>query len=60
LAEISEEIEFWEQKLQEKQENNLEVARSVMDSIIQFHCKSERDNLMQQDIRILGSIDIWL
>ena len=59
-TELSKEI--WAVKLKYDQtENNRKIiARGIIDSVINFSEELEAKNLIQQDIRILGAIDIWL
>ena len=36
------------------------IARGIIDSVINFSEELEAKNKIQQDIKILGAIDIWL
>ena len=54
------EIEECTEKILKERENQKVKARGIIDSIIHFSENAETKNLVQEDTRIFGSIDIWM
>ena len=59
-TELSREVEDCKSELRKYKSDQLIIARGIVDSILSFSGDLENKNLVQQDVRIIGSIEIWI